>query len=347
MNVLDGKRVLVTGGTGSLGQAVVRRILSGEMGTPEWITVFSRDETKQHYMRLAYLQREEATDDIVYSQRELMSRLRFQIGDIRQFASVARVVRDADVVVHAAAMKQVPTCEYFPYEAVQTNVIGTQNLVRAILDQRVPVEAVVGISTDKACKPVNVLGMTKAMMERIIVEANLHSVVTRFVNVRYGNVVASRGSVIPLFLNQIRKGGPITITSREMTRFLLTLDQAVDAVFATLRYARPGDLFVPQVPSARVVDIAKALMPRQDIPIMYTGVRPGEKIHEILVSEEEIHRTEARDGFYVIRPMLPELGTAVGRGAPLSAEYSSAGATLDRAAVRRLLHDVVEAGMIS
>jgi len=345
---LEGKRILVTGGTGSLGRTVVRRLLTGEMGRPAKITVFSRDEAKQHYMRLSYLNRKAATDEIIYCNfQELLS---FRIGDIRDYSSVLQAVREADVVIHAAALKQVPTCEYFPFQAVQTNILGAQNLVRAICENDTPVETVVGISTDKACKPINAMGMTKALMERILIEANMECSKTRFVCVRYGNVIASRGSVVPVFLEQISKGGPVTITTKEMTRFLLTLDQAVDTVFAAIRGALPGEIYVPKVPAARILDLAKVLINGRDIPIVYTGIRPGEKIHEIMVSEEEVYRTIERDGYYVICPMLPELRPALGREVAataehgsgqckpaLTGEYSSANVTLDYDGLRELL----------
>jgi len=215
--LLEGKRILIAGGTGSLGKALVTRLLTGEMGRPSKIIVFSRDEAKQHEMRLEYLQRWAATDEIIYqNSKELLT---FRIGDIRDPFSLSGAVREADVVFNAAAMKQVPTCEYFPFEAVQTNIVGAQNLVRVIRDSDTPAELVVGISTDKACKPINVMGMTKAVQERILIQANLECSQTRFVCVRYGNVVASRGSVVPLFLDQIREGRPVTITLKEMTGF--------------------------------------------------------------------------------------------------------------------------------
>ena len=236
---LEGKRILVTGGTGSLGHNVVRRLLGGEMGKPARITVYSRDEAKQHYMRLSYLHKEAATDEVIY--RNFEELLAFRIGDVRDYASLLVAARDADVIIHAAALKQVPSCEYFPYEAVQTNIVGAQNLVRVVRENRTPVKTVVGISTDKACKPINVMGMTKAVMERILVEANMDSPDTRFSCVRYGNVIASRGSVVPLFIDQIAHGGPVTITTRDMTRFLLSLDQAVDTVFAAIRSAQAGE----------------------------------------------------------------------------------------------------------
>jgi FlaA1/EpsC-like NDP-sugar epimerase len=333
--LLEGKRVLITGGTGSLGQQVVRRLLAGEMGTPSRVTVFSRDEAKQHDMRLSYLHRQAATDEVIY--RNSKSVLSFRIGDVRDFAAVAEAVREADVVIHAAALKQVPTCEYFPYEAVKTNVVGAYNLVRAVKESSAPAELVVGISTDKACKPINVMGMTKALMERILVEANLGFPETRFTCVRYGNVIASRGSVVPLFLDQIARGGPVTVTMKEMTRFLLNLDRAVDTVFAAIRGALPGETYIPKVPAARVLDVAEVLITGRDIPIAFTGIRPGEKIHEITVSEEECYRTIERDGFYVIRSMLPEVAGAPVTEPALVGEYSSEVVTLDRAGLEGLL----------
>jgi FlaA1/EpsC-like NDP-sugar epimerase len=336
---VEGKHVLVTGGTGSLGQAVVRRLLTSELGTPERITVLSRDEAKQHEMRLSYLHRREATDEVIY--RNFRELLRFRIGDMRDYTSVLQAVRDAHVVVHAAALKQVPTCEYFPFEAVRTNLIGVENLIRAIREHRPAVERVVGISTDKACKPINVMGMTKAVMERMLVQANVECPDTVFSCVRYGNVIASRGSVLPLFLDQIKQGGPITVTLKEMTRFLLTLDQAVDTVFSAISGSRPGETYVPRAPAALVEDVALVLKGERKISIVYTGIRPGEKIHEIMVSEEECYRTVERDGYYVILPMLPELTPEPIASPVLSREYSSGDITLDQSGLRQLLSDYV------
>lgn len=337
--MLTGKRVLITGGTGSLGQTIVRRLLTGEMGWPEKIVVFSRDEAKQHYMRLAYLERRAATDEVIYrSSQELLS---FCIGDVRDYSSVLRAMLQAEIVIHAAALKQVPTCEYFPFEAVRTNIHGPHNVVRAICENKTPVEAVVGVSTDKACKPVNVMGMTKALQERVFLQANMLCPGTRFISVRYGNVLASRGSVIPLFLDQIAHAGPVTITTKEMTRFLLSLDRAVDTVFAALRQARPGETYVPIVPAARLADVAEVLIDGRDIPIVYTGIRPGEKVHEILVSEEESYRTIHRDGYYVIRSILPELCPGEPNQPVLAEEYSSARVNLDREKLRVLLEPFV------
>lgn len=341
MQSLEGKRVLVTGGTGSLGQVVVRRLLTGELGRPAKITVFSRDEAKQHYMRLSFLNRHAATDEVIY--RNFQELLSFRIGDVRDYSAVLQAVREANVVIHAAALKQVPTCEYFPFEAVQTNIVGPHNVVRAIAENDTPVEVVAGISTDKACKPINVMGMTKALQERVFIQANMDCPRTRFVCVRYGNVIASRGSVVPLFLDQIAHGGPVTVTLKDMTRFLLSLDGAVDTVFAALRSAERGETYIPRVPSARVTDIAEVLIDGREVPIVYTGIRPGEKIHEIMVSEEECYRTTERDGYYVIRPMLPELQAAP-LGTPgtsststLTGEYSSSVITLDHDGLRELL----------
>ncbi len=319
--MLTGKHIVITGGTGSLGTVLVRRLLSGSLGTPEAITVFSRDEAKQHAMRLAYQRQESATDEVIYHNFERL--LRFRIGDVRDYASVTSALRDADIVFNAAALKQVPTCEYFPYEAVKTNIDGAANIVRAIRDGKLDVQTVVGISTDKAVKPVNVMGMTKAVQERIFIQANLECPSTRFVCARYGNVLASRGSVIPLFHHQIRQGGPITITDAEMTRFLLSLEEAVDTILAALADGERGETYIPRVPSARVVDIADALVGERSIETIVSGIRPGEKVHEILVSEEESHQTVARDPYYVILPRLPELRRAEFEAPTLEREYSS------------------------
>ncbi len=333
--MLKDKRVVVTGGTGSLGKVLVRRLLGGEMGEPAQITVFSRDEAKQHSMRLAFQHKRTATDEVIYHNFERL--LRFRIGDVRDSHSVTTALRDSDVVFNAAALKQVPSCEYFPFEAVQTNIIGAQNLVRVVRENRTPVRTVVGISTDKAFKPINVMGMTKAVMERILVEANIDCPDTRFACVRYGNVVASRGSVVPLFLDQIANGGPVTITLKEMTRFLLSLDQAVDTVFAALAHSNPGETYIPRVPAARVIDLAEVLIDGRPIEIRLTGIRPGEKIHEIMVSEEECYRTVARGDYYVICAMLPELRPAIAPDQALRREYSSEDITLDHDGLRQML----------
>jgi UDP-glucose 4-epimerase len=326
--ILDGKRILITGGTGSLGKTLVRRLLSGEIGTPKKIIVLSRDEAKQHVMRLSYLERRATTDEVIYS--NFLRALSFRIGDVRNYTDVCAAMREADVVINAAAMKQVPTCEYFPEQAFATNCIGPSNVVQALRDHDYPVETVVGISTDKACKPVNAMGMTKALQERIFTAANVIVPRTRFVCVRYGNVLASRGSVIPLFLDQIANGGPVTVTVPTMTRFLLSLESAVDTVFAALRTARSGETLVPRAPSATMMNVARALIGDRPLEIRVTGVRPGEKHDEILVSDEEARRTIERGAYYSIVPMLPEVATHEDqRGPPvLQREFSSADTVL-------------------
>lgn len=311
----------MTGGTGSLGQALVRRILSGVYGSPERVTVFSRDEAKQHFMRLGYLQKAAATDEVIYhNSRDVLD---FTIGDVRDYPALLSGLRESDIVFHAAALKQVPSCEYFPFEAILTNIHGAQNIVRAVKENRLPVEKVVGISTDKACKPINVMGMTKALQERVLIEANRRSGGTSFCCVRYGNVIASRGSIVPLFVEQIRERRPVTVTLPEMTRFLLSLERAVDTVMEALVSGSPGETYVPVVESAKITDVARALMGSEELDIVYTGIRPGEKIHEIMVSEEECFRTVARGKYYVILPVLPELRKDDGLEKALDAEYSS------------------------
>jgi UDP-glucose 4-epimerase len=341
MSIFTNKTIVITGGTGSLGKVLTKRLLSGVAGTPKKIIIFSRDEAKQHFMRVEYQQKKKVTDEVIYHNFEQL--LEFRIGDIRDYDAVCAVLKYADVVINAAALKQVPSCEYFPFEAVQTNVAGAENIVRAIRNNDLKIETVVGVSTDKACKPVNVMGMSKALQERIFVSGNITVPWVRFICVRYGNVLASRGSVIPLFHEQIKNGGPVTITTEDMTRFLLPLERAVDTIIAALEHASPGETFVPKVPAARIVDVAKALIDDRDIKIAITGIRPGEKVHEIMVSDEEAWRTFERCEYYAIKPMLPEL-VKYGAGKPsLTKEYSSGDSLLDLDGTRRLLasHDLM------
>jgi UDP-glucose 4-epimerase len=322
------KRILVTGGTGSMGKTFVHRVLTGELGIPRKIIVMSRDEAKQHDMRMGYLHRTVTTDEVIFN--NFVNVLEFRIGDVRSYNDVCSAVKEADIVVNAAALKQVPTCEYFPIQAVMTNCVGAYNIVRAIEEHDYPVDTVIGISTDKACKPVNVMGMSKSIQERILVAANILCRRTRFVCVRYGNVLASRGSVIPLFHDQIRSGGPVTLTVPEMTRFLLSLNEAVDTVFAALKEARRGETYVPIAPSATVENLAKALIGGRPIKTRVTGIRPGEKMHEIMISEEEVHHTARRGDYYAILPMLPELRSEAAKpDGELSQEFSSADTVLD------------------
>jgi len=322
------KTILVTGGTGSMGKTFVHRVLSDELGTPKKVIVFSRDEAKQHEMRLSYLHKTATTDEVIYN--NFINVLEFRIGDVRNYDEVCSAVKSADIVVNAAALKQVPTCEYFPNQAIMTNCIGAYNIVRAIEENSYPVKTVIGISTDKACKPVNVMGMTKSLQERIFISANILNPGTRFICVRYGNVLASRGSVIPLFHSQIRNGGPVTITVPGMTRFLLSLDQAVNTVFTALKEAKRGETYVPDAPSATIMNIAKALIGDRKIEIKITGIRPGEKMHEVMVSEEEANHWVKRGNYYAIRPMLPELSDKAAKEPnALAKEFSSADTVLD------------------
>lgn len=334
MSLFKNKVVVITGGTGSLGKVLTRCLLSGNTGTPKKIIIFSRDEAKQHYMRLEYLQKKKVTDEVIYHNFEQI--LEFRIGDVRDYHSVCSVLKGADIVINAAALKQVPSCEYFPFEAVQTNITGAENIVRAIRENNLQIETVVGVSTDKACKPVNVMGMTKAIQERIFIAANITVSTTRFICVRYGNVLASRGSVIPMFHEQIKIGGPVTITTENMTRFLLPLERGVDTIFAAIERANPGETYVPKIPSARIVDVARALIEDRAVKLVVTGIRPGEKVHEILISDEEAWHTFEHGDYYAIKPMLPELAKEE-EEQPLTKEYSSADSLMTPENTRQLL----------
>lgn len=334
---LDGAHVLVIGGTGSLGQVLVRRLMSPDpaVGRPNAVTVFSRDEAKQSAMRQELAGLSVATDDERYRWH---GRLQFRLGDVRDASAVAAALRGIDAVIYAAALKQVPACEYAPIEALRTNVLGADHVVRAIGELGLPVRTVIGVSTDKACKPVNVMGMTKALQERVFQNANVEVPDTRFAVVRYGNVLASRGSVVPLFLDQFRRGGPLTLTDDRMTRFLMSLDRAVDTIFDAIGWAGRGEIVVPKVPSARVVDVARAIIGDHPVAIETVGARPGEKLHEVLVSEEETQRTVERNGYLVIPPLLPELRATTVDGQSFAGfEYGSGDAPLDPDAVRALL----------
>jgi FlaA1/EpsC-like NDP-sugar epimerase len=338
--ILEGKRVLVTGGTGSLGKPLVRRLLGGDLGNPTSVTVFSRDEGKHHQMKADWRNERSATNDIFYHNFEEL--LEFRLGDVRDYQALVPAVRNAEVIFHAAALKQVPSCEYFPYEAVRTNIEGANNLVRAIRSNDTPVEKVIGISTDKACKPVNAMGMTKAIQERVLLEGNLGQDQVDFTCVRYGNVVSSRGSVIPFFRDQIRHGGPVTLTTKEMTRFLITLEQAVDVVFDSLLHSERGEILVPHLPAVRIADVARAMIGDRGIPIEEVGIRPGEKVHELLVSYEESARTTERKGsfrtsYYAIASILPEISSRPIEQSAIEGEYSSHSKIIDFEGVVELL----------
>lgn len=335
--IFEEKNILITGGTGSLGKTLVRRIMTGELGKPSKIIVFSRDEAKHHQMKIDWKNIKYATDDVFYHNFEEI--LDFRIGDVRDYNSVLRAARDSDIIIHAAALKQVPVCEYFPFESVKTNIIGAKNIVEAVMECGERVESVIAVSTDKACKPINTYGMCKAIQERVILNANLSSKRTKFICVRYGNVIASTGSVIPLFKQQITSGGPLTITTPDMTRFFLNLDQAVDTIFEALENGDPGDIYVPIVPSASIMDLAHVMIGERDIEIQFIGIRPGEKVHEILISEEEANRTVKRGKYYVILSILPEIRRTDVRSLTLDGEYSSADRIMLRAELDKVLRD--------
>lgn len=265
------KILLITGGTGSFGNAVLDRFLDSEFNE---IRIFSRDEKKQDDMRKKYQS----------------SKLKFYIGDVRDFNSVLNVTRGVDYIFHAAALKQVPSCEFYPLEAVKTNVLGTENLLEAAIQNKVT--RVVCLSTDKAVYPINAMGISKAMMEKVMVakSRNLEGTDTVICGTRYGNVMASRGSVIPLFVDQIRAGTPITITDPHMTRFMMTLGDAVDLVLYAFEHGRNGDIFVQKAPAATINHLAQAitqLLEKEDHPINVIGTRHGEKAFEALLSREE------------------------------------------------------------
>ncbi len=281
----DSKTVLVTGGTGSFGRAfadvMLREFPIGKL------IVFSRDEYKQHEMRAS------GFDD---------PRLRYFIGDVRDVDRLRRAMPGVDVVVHAAALKRVPTCEYNPIEAVMTNVIGARNVIEAALDSGV--DRVLAVSTDKAVNPINMYGATKLCAEKLFIQSNSYSgeTGTSFSCVRYGNVVGSRGSVIPIFLEQTKKG-KVTVTEKRMTRFWITLDQGTRFVIRGIEQMHGGEVFIPKVPSVNIMRIVEAVAP--DAEVEYTGIRPGEKLQEVLVSVEEAHHTIEFDDMFVIQPVHP------------------------------------------
>lgn len=277
--------VLITGGTGSLGKKLSEKLLREY--SPKKLIIFSRDELKQHEMQVS------GFDD---------PRLRYFIGDVRDVTRLRRAFAGVDIVIHAAALKQVPACEYNPIEAVLTNVDGARNVIDAAIDSGV--KRVMALSTDKAVNPVNLYGATKMVAEKLFVQANAYSASgpTRFSSVRYGNVVASRGSVIPLFLEQ-RKSGKVTITDSRMTRFWLTLDQAAQFVITCTERMHGGEVFVPKIPSMTIKNLAEAVAPGCEIEII--GIRPGEKLHEVLISEDEARHTVELEDRFVIQPVHP------------------------------------------
>ena len=288
------KVLLISGGTGSFGNAVLRRFLGSDIGE---IRIFSRDEKKQDDMRKKYSH----------------PKLKFYIGDVRDYRSVLNATRGVDFIFHAAALKQVPSCEFHPMQAVNTNILGTENLLEAAIQNEV--KRVVCLSTDKAVYPINAMGISKAMMEKVMVakSRNVDESKTVICGTRYGNVMASRGSVIPLFVDQIRAGKPLTITDPNMTRFMMTLADAVDLVLYAFEHGNNGDIFVQKAPAATVETLAKALvglMDRPEHPINIIGTRHGEKLFEALLSREEMACAEDLGGYFRVPPDLRDLNYA-------------------------------------
>ena len=279
------KVILVTGGTGSFGKKFIEIMLSEY--APAKIIVYSRDELKQHEMRSSGFDHPS---------------LRYFIGDIRDLDRLRRALNGVDVVIHAAALKQVPACEYNPMEAIKTNILGSSNVIDAALDMHV--SNVLALSTDKAVNPVNLYGATKLAAEKLFVQSNAYAggKATRFSCVRYGNVVGSRGSVVPVFLKQ-RESGAVTITDERMTRFWISLEQGVRFVIRCIEQMQGGEVFIPKIPSMKVLDLASAVAP--DAKVSIIGIRPGEKLHEVLISEDEARTTVEREDMFVVKPATP------------------------------------------
>jgi UDP-N-acetylglucosamine 4,6-dehydratase len=324
---LDGANILVTGGTGSFGQAFISRLFAAQR--PARVVVFSRDEQKQYEMEQKFTQ----------------SQLRFFIGDVRDRERLDRALRGVDVVIHAAALKQVPAAEYNPIECIKTNVIGAENIINACIDQRV--KKVIALSTDKAVNPVNLYGATKLCSDKLFVAAN-HLAGRggpRFAVVRYGNVLGSRGSVVPFFKN-CRATKRIPITDPRMTRFWIRLEDGVDFVAQCLDMIIGGEIFVPKIPSMRIVDLADAIAPgcEQDI----VGIRPGEKLHELLITRDDARHTLEFDGFFIIRPGIQmwhasEPGVYLGKeGRPVAPDFEYASNSNDRWISVERLRELIE-----
>lgn len=289
--MFGGKKLLISGGTGSFGNAVLKRFINTDISE---IRIFSRDEKKQDDMRKSYNN----------------PKLKFYIGDVRDYQSILNATRGVDYIFHAAALKQVPSCEFHPMEAVKTNVIGTDNLLEAAIQNEV--KRVVCLSTDKAVYPINAMGISKAMMEKVMVakSRNLDETKTVICGTRYGNVMASRGSVIPLFIDQIRAGKALSITDPNMTRFMMTLSDAVDLVLYAFEHGNNGDLFVQKAPAATVETLARALTMMMGVPghpIQVIGTRHGEKLYEALLSREEMACAEDRGEYFRVPPDLRDL----------------------------------------
>jgi len=283
MSIFKDKTLLITGGTGSFGNAVLNRFLDTDI---KEIRIFSRDEKKQEDMRIKYKN----------------DKIKFYIGDVRDYRSIDDAMDGVDYIFHAAALKQVPSCEFYPIQAVKTNILGTENVLEAAINHNV--KKVIVLSTDKAAYPINAMGMSKAMMEKVAVAKgrDLRPDQTIICRTRYGNVMASRGSVIPLFCDQIAEGKPLTITNPDMTRFMMTLEDAVDLVIYAFEHGEQGDLFVQKAPAATIDTLAKAVkeLKHSDVPINCIGTRHGEKLYEVLVTKEEMVNAIDMGGYYRI-----------------------------------------------
>jgi UDP-N-acetylglucosamine 4,6-dehydratase len=321
----DGSSILITGGTGSFGKAFLARVL--EAHNPNRVIVYSRDELKQYEMKAMF------GDDL---------RVRFFIGDIRDRDRLRMALHGVDYVVHAAALKQVDTAEYNPMEFVKTNILGSENVIMASLDAGV--KKIVALSTDKASSPINLYGATKLTADKLFISANHYgwSYGTTFSVVRYGNVMGSRGSVIPYFRALAARGEPLTITDSRMTRFWITLPQAVDFVMRSFEVMVGGELYVPRIPSTRIVDLAEAIAPGS--PTIETGIRPGEKLHEEMISVEDARRTIRQDDRYIVLPTLAEWNFQPPTGEPVPEGFAYASDTndqwLDVPQIRALLEEL-------
>ncbi|GLV12323.1 UDP-N-acetylglucosamine 4,6-dehydratase [Alicyclobacillus hesperidum] len=322
--MFEGQTVVITGGTGSWGKQLTRTLLRYR---PQTIRILSRNEFSQVEMERAFAD---------------TGRLQFFIGDVRDLDAVRKVCSDADYVFHLAALKHVPVCERHPREAMKTNILGTQNIIQASIE--CGVKKVIDVSTDKAVEPINMYGITKALGEKLILQANAESQHTRFVCIRGGNVLGSHGSVVPLFIRQLRNGHPITLTSRAMTRFFLTIEDAIDLLIHAATMSLGGETFVMRMPSCRMIDLASVIADYygQNSPaIKEIGIRPGEKLHEVLVSRQEAPRTyRLDDRYFVVLPMDPntDLVDRYGRLDPLAlASYESNMQLLPENDIRALL----------
>ncbi len=303
-DLFEGKKILVTGGSGSIGREIVRSLLKFN---PEVVRIYSRGESEQF--------------DLQHELSEFKN-IRYLVGDVRDKARLAKSIKGIDYVFHAAALKHVPACEYNPFEAVKTNVIGTENLIDVSIEEGV--SKVISISTDKACSPTNVMGATKLLAERLIAAANYSQCNpnTVFASVRFGNVIGSRGSVVPLFFQQILKGGPVTVTNPDMTRFMMTIPQAISLVFEATRIAKGGEIFILKMPALKLIDLAEVMIDElaplagylpDEIRIKFIGTRPGEKLYEELLTIEESKLADELDDMFVLCSRIKEMDLSKSR----------------------------------